>query len=53
MGSYELLLILIISLVYLAIPVITLIIVIRSNKKIAQIKRDLNQYNKVVYTIRI
>ena len=48
MGSYELLLILIISLVYLAIPVITLIIVIQSNKKIAQIERDLNQVFKSI-----
>jgi len=46
MGSYELLLVLIISLVYLAIPVITLIIVIQSNKKITQIERDLNQVMK-------
>ena len=48
MGSYELLLILILSLVYLAIPVITLIIVIQSNKKIAQIERDLNQVFKSI-----
>ena len=46
MGTYELLLVLIISLVYLAIPVITLFIVIQSNKKISRIKRDLNQVLK-------
>jgi hypothetical protein len=46
MGTYELLLVLIISLVYLAIPVITLFIVIQSNKKISRIERDLNQVLK-------
>ena len=43
MGTYELLLVLIIALVYLAIPVITLVVVIQPNKKIAQIEQDLNQ----------
>jgi hypothetical protein len=43
MGTVELLLVLIIALIYLAIPIITLYVVIQSNKRIAQIERDLEQ----------
>ena len=43
MGTVELLLVLIIALVYMAIPVITLILVIQSNKRIAQIEQTLKK----------
>ena len=43
MGTVELLLVLIIALIYLAIPVITLILVIQTNKRIAQIEQTLSK----------
>jgi hypothetical protein len=46
MGSNELLLVSIIALLYLAIPVITLIVVIQVNRRIAKIERDLSQVLK-------
>ena len=42
MGTIELLLILIFALIYLAIPIITLSIVIQINRNIKQIEHDLN-----------
>ena len=41
MGTVELLLFLVIALVYLAIPVITLVVVVRINKRLKQIESDL------------
>jgi len=42
MGTIELFLILILALIYLAIPIITLSIVVQINRKIKQIEQDLN-----------
>ena len=43
MGTVELLLVLLIAVVYMAIPVITLIYVIQLNKRIAQIEGKLDK----------
>ena len=46
MGTFELLLFLILALVYLAIPIITLIIVIRINNRLNDIKQEITHLRK-------
>ena len=51
MGTVELLLFLILAFVYLAIPVITLVVVVRINKRLMQIEQDLklNSSHRTVF----
>lgn len=42
MGTVELLLLLILGLVYLAVPIITLIIAVRINNRLTKIEQEIN-----------
>ena len=46
MGTVELLLLLILALIYLAIPIITLVIVVRINNRLTKIEQEINLLRK-------
>ncbi len=53
MGTVELLLFLVITLVYLAIPVIILVDMVRTNKRLKQIESDLKLELKLKFQLKL